>query len=952
MKNLLTTLIFSFILVFSTKTFSQTFDYLSPKSNSTLVSLNANIILKSSTDVDYASLSSNGFTIVGSISGEHKGTVKLADDKKTILFLPTIPFSPNEIVEVNVSEVIKTTDGAALPSVVIYFKTTPLVQPLNPNNYIESENSLIESNLITNNKISYTNDTLPSNFPVITVNNLNDPAPGDIFMTNQLASNLNASIGNFLMILNNDGSVAKSKELPSPANIFKMQPNGELSYSLRTAIGWTLLDTSLAPVDSFYCGNGYTADIHDFYLLPNGHALLFAYDPQPVDMSEVISGGNPDAIVTGAVIQEIDANKDVVFQWRSWDYIQFTDSYSNLTAPNIDLVHINSIRADNDGNIVVSMRHLSNIIKINRETGDIMWILGGKQNEFTFINEHSENAPTYFSYQHDASILTNGNITLFDNGNQHPAQYSRGVEYSLDLQNKTATLVWEYRHDPDIFSRAMGTLERLPNGNTIVGWGIANGSGIPTFTEVHPDNSVALEMSLPDGQISHRSYKYAWASQKPEVSVTKEILPLNTYEFNSNTDTTGITITFSQLNSGGEYTFATALRYNYAPINPTFITTAPLMVSNYFKIEGMGIISYTGDVVVNLSYYPAVLDPKKTIIYSRPNSNTTFTALPTSYDSTKNELTFTTTNLGDFAFGIPQTVDSAYAPMQISPKDGQFVNGEDSVKLVWGTKGIVSTYHLQVAMDSLFNNIVTDNSDLTSTLCNINSLSNDTTYYWRLNNTNSSGTSNWSEVQKFNTASPFIKIISPAADAQLYIDSTYVVRWESNVNDTVDIQLLLDNSVVSIIGDSVVSGTQAVLWKVPSGLQTDSSYKIKVSSISNNTLSGISVSTFMILSSISEISDENDVVGSYTLSQNFPNPFNPSTVINYSLANYSKVRVDIYNVIGQRIATLVNSFQQRGNYSVTWTAEQYASGIYFYSINAVSSTENNFYDVKKMILIK
>ncbi len=197
----------------------------------------------------------------------------------------------------------------------------------------------------------------------------------------------------------------------------------------------------------------------------------------------LVAGGDPNATVIGTVIQELDASKNVIFQWRSWDYIPFTDTYFDMTAHRVDLIHMNDITIDNDGNIIASMRHLSSIIKINRETGNIMWFLGGKQNDFTFINQHPENAPTYFSYQHDATILPNGNITRFDNGNQHPTQYSRGVEYELDQQNKTATLIWEFRHNPDIYAGAW-LVERLPNGNTIIGWGIANGPDIPTFTEV------------------------------------------------------------------------------------------------------------------------------------------------------------------------------------------------------------------------------------------------------------------------------------------------------------------------------------------------------------------------------------------------------------------------------------------------------------------------------------
>ena len=65
------------------------------------------------------------------------------------------------------------------------------------------------------------------------------------------------------------------------------------------------------------------------------------------------------------------------------------------------------------------MRHLSSIIKIDRATGNVGWVLGGKENQFTFVNENEANSPNYFSYQHDARILPNGDLTLFDNGNQH-----------------------------------------------------------------------------------------------------------------------------------------------------------------------------------------------------------------------------------------------------------------------------------------------------------------------------------------------------------------------------------------------------------------------------------------------------------------------------------------------------------------------------------------------------
>jgi Arylsulfotransferase (ASST)/Secretion system C-terminal sorting domain len=239
---------------------------------------------------------------------------------------------------------------------------------------------------------------------------------------------------------------------------------------------------------------------------------------------------------------------------------------------------------------------------------------------------------------------------LFDNGNQHTPNYSRAVEYKLDEQNKTADLVWEYRHNPDIYNAAMGSVERLPNGNTLIGWGLAGFLGSPAFTEVHPDNSVALEMKLPINQGSYRVYKFPWVSQTPAASVSLEVIQGNTYNFDGPNDTTGITMTFNQLTSS-LYANTTIKRYTYAPVNPTFTSTAPIMAASYFNIQGSGISSYTGLVKVNLSYYPDVTNPKGTTIYTRLNSDSNFVPLATSYDSTTNELSFTASTFGDFAFG-------------------------------------------------------------------------------------------------------------------------------------------------------------------------------------------------------------------------------------------------------------------------------------------------------------
>lgn len=95
-----------------------------------------------------------------------------------------------------------------------------------------------------------------------------------------------------------------------------------------------------------------------------------------------------------------------------------------------------------------------------------------------------------------------------------------------------------------------------------------------------------------------------------------------------------------------------------------------------------------------------------------------------------------------------------------------------------------------------------------------------------------------------------------------------------------------------------------------------------------------------------------NVPQSFLLSQNYPNPFNPSTIIEYSIPKESHVKIDVFNSLGQKVTTLVDANQNSGNYQVTWNANRFASGVYFYSIKAEDNLGNNFFSVKKMILMK
>jgi hypothetical protein len=113
------------------------------------------------------------------------------------------------------------------------------------------------------------------------------------------------------------------------------------------------------------------------------------------------------------------------------------------------------------------------------------------------------------------------------------------------------------------------------------------------------------------------------------------------------------------------------------------------------------------------------------------------------------------------------------------------------------------------------------------------------------------------------------------------------------------------------------------------------------------TLSEFLVSSYTFNQIPTGVSEKNPVANTFTLKQNYPNPFNPATRIEYAIPRGSNVKVIVYNVLGQEVATLVNEFKNAGTYSVDFNASRLASGVYMYSIKAGSYT-----DVKKMVLLK
>ncbi|MFC2091041.1 arylsulfotransferase family protein [Bacteroidota bacterium] len=357
-------------------------------------------------------------------------------------------------------------------------------------------------------------DPLSTYFPDFDVLESNSPFEGYFFLA---AQGVNAPEGkHYIAIVDNYGVPVFFKIMPKASVGMKLLNDGTIGYAHGTPRKLYLMDTMLNVFDTITTV-GEKLDAHDWAINHNGdyHRLLFAQYRRIVDMSQLIDGGQTAATIEETIIQEFDENNNLLFNWKTENLFNILDGndesfFVDFTREVIDYSHLNGIDFYSDTSFVVSSRHMDEITCIDRRTGEIIWRLGGKNNQFTFLND-----TLGFNHQHCPRRLANGNLLLFDNGNLHVPEFSSALEYELNVVNMTAKLVNRYRRSTDVFGKQHGSVQRLENGNTLATWG----PGWPSFTEFHPDGTIAMEIDMTEHSYCPRVYKYAWATSVFDASM-------------------------------------------------------------------------------------------------------------------------------------------------------------------------------------------------------------------------------------------------------------------------------------------------------------------------------------------------------------------------------------------------------------------------------------------------
>jgi len=264
-----------------------------------------------------------------------------------------------------------------------------------------------------------------------------------------------------------------------------------------------------------HAGNGYPMDLHEFQLTKEGDALFTVYSPIRVHLPGTPAGTLSPLL--DSIVQEVDTRTGlVVWEWHSYGHIPLETSQATpQNSASYDAFHINAVQPLARGRVLISARDTSAVYKIDPAGGRILWTLGGSASNFRL----GRGAQFYF--QHDAHMLSNGRISMFDDGAGPPQlnPYSRGLILQLNAHRHKATMVRQFARSADTSAQSEGSLQRIPGGNVFVGFGSTE-----FFSEFSQRGRLLFDASLPVDDGSYRTYRFPWTatpSTSPAVAAQR-----------------------------------------------------------------------------------------------------------------------------------------------------------------------------------------------------------------------------------------------------------------------------------------------------------------------------------------------------------------------------------------------------------------------------------------------
>ena len=443
--------------------------------------------------------------VTGSSSGTHAGRLVYYSTHTGGSFLPAHPFTPGETVTVRASLVGY---GAAVALGTKFTISSPYVLPAPKP--VPPVTATVSNVLRFHSRA----DLVP---PAVSVTSAAaDPTLGDIFVSPDSGAGQAGP-----EILAPNGQLVWFDPLPSGTEAFDLNVQQYRGGPVLTwwqgkiigghGQGVDVIESSrYTPLATVRAGNGLSADLHDFVVTPHGTAWITAFAPQHANLSSV--GGPADGLIDDGVVQEIDIRSGLVmFQWDALGHVPVADTFRHIytsAGSMLDYFHVNSVDPLPSGDVLISARNTWATYLVSEATGAVVWTLGGKQSSFSL------GAGAKFAWQHDAELLPNGTITVFDN-EAAPAvsTQSRILDIAINTTAHTATLVRQllYPGKP-ILAASQGDIQPLSNGDLFVGWGQAG-----EVSEFSASGALTFDMHFVAPANSYRAFRYVWSTQPVTV---------------------------------------------------------------------------------------------------------------------------------------------------------------------------------------------------------------------------------------------------------------------------------------------------------------------------------------------------------------------------------------------------------------------------------------------------
>ncbi|HSM07595.1 MAG TPA: arylsulfotransferase family protein [Gemmatimonadota bacterium] len=266
-------------------------------------------------------------------------------------------------------------------------------------------------------------------------------------------------------IVDNQGRVRWYVTSEDPVlNNFQAHPSGEYTMFGREDLTrlYKVLDERGDVVRTIGCV-GLNTRFHEVRVMPQGDYWVLCDRDVPTDLSS--RGGEVDGTVIWTILQHVGADGTLLFEFDTSEHFSLDDVDPALIdgAEFVNMTHGNAIEFDADGNILLSFRNLNEVTKVDVTTGEVVWRLGGRANQFAIDDPTRD-----FAGQHGVRLVEPGVVQLLDNGREAP---SRLVRYLIDEQALTAERVLEYSHASNALTLVGGSTQVLAGKRALVSFG-------------------------------------------------------------------------------------------------------------------------------------------------------------------------------------------------------------------------------------------------------------------------------------------------------------------------------------------------------------------------------------------------------------------------------------------------------------------------------------------------